>query len=121
MRKGMWPVSRPDMQMRWPLRASSSPISAPEFPAPAISTAPGLQLRGAAIGAGMQLHDVRVEIAGKVGNARRLVVGHRHDHVRGVELKVARPDEVAVVLALDALDPGACVHRQLKSGHIGSR
>jgi len=33
MLKGMWPVSGPDKTMRWPLRASSRPISAPEFPA----------------------------------------------------------------------------------------
>ena len=67
----------------------------------------------------MQLHDVRIEIAGKAGNSRRLVVGHRHDHVRGVERKIPCPDDVAVALALDALDPGACVHGQLKSYHIG--
>ena len=46
---------------------------------------PGLSCAGSAVGAGMQLHDVRIEIAGKAGNARRLVVGHRHDHVLGVE------------------------------------
>jgi hypothetical protein len=46
MRKGTWPVSRPDIHTLRPARVSSIAISDPEFPAPAISTPPSRSWAG---------------------------------------------------------------------------
>ena len=46
MRNGSSPTSLPDIQVWWPARATSSAISAPEFPAPAMRTPPSRSCDG---------------------------------------------------------------------------
>ncbi len=81
MRNGTWPVSRPDINVRW-LRATSKAISEPEFPAPAMMRTLSLfQLTGIPVIFGMKLHDFRIEQLSEPGLPGSWIRGHRHHNV----------------------------------------
>jgi hypothetical protein len=68
------------------------------------------QLIGVAIGAGVELHDLRVELRGEIGDFRVLVGPRSYDDVLGHVTLVPGAHQVAVVVTGQRIDMPAEAH-----------